>query len=163
MLFLYGETTLVNCWPWSILLHILLSTASTIYFLQALFIYLLQTNILFHTICLILYFQQNSEIDNLTASWGKVFWLCCVQVPRCYWRRSYAPNKAPSTNTRVSLPKLASNNLWKWFLSPTGRLNFGFITEGKFTVVLITPYSWGSQLVHAPHGNFSDFSCLVHT
>jgi hypothetical protein len=46
----------------------------------------------------------------------------------------------------VSLPKSASNNLWKWFLSPTGRLNFGFITEGKLTIVLITPYSWGSQL-----------------
>jgi hypothetical protein len=61
-----------------------------------------------------------------------------------------SPDKAPSTNTLVSLPKLASNNLWKWFLSPTGRLNFGFITEGKLTIVLITPYSWGSQLVHAP-------------
>jgi hypothetical protein len=50
----------------------------------------------------------------------------------------------------VSLPKSASNNLWKWFLSPTGRLNFGFIAEGKLTVVLITPYSWGSQLVYTP-------------
>jgi hypothetical protein len=97
----------------------------------------------------ILYFQQTSEIDNLTASWGKVFWLCCVQVPRCCWRRSYAPDKAPSTNNLVPLPKSASNNLRKWFLSPTGPLNFGFITEGKLTVVLITPYSWGSQLVYA--------------
>jgi hypothetical protein len=25
------------------------------------------------------------------------------------------------------LPKSASNNLWKWFLSPTGRLKLGFI------------------------------------
>jgi hypothetical protein len=49
----------------------------------------------------------------------------------------------------VPLPKSASNNLRKWFLSPTGRLNFGFITEEKLTVVLITPYSWGSQLVYA--------------
>jgi hypothetical protein len=49
----------------------------------------------------------------------------------------------------VPLPKSASNNLWKWFLSPTGQLNFGFITEGKLTVVVITPYSWGSQLVYA--------------
>jgi hypothetical protein len=47
----------------------------------------------------------------------------------------------------VPLPKSASNNLQKWFLSPTSRLNFGFITEGKLTIVLITPYSWGSQLV----------------
>jgi hypothetical protein len=59
-------------------------------------------------------------------------------------------NKAPSINILVPLPKSASNNLRKWFLSPTGRLNFGLITEGKLTIVLITPYSWGSQLVHAP-------------
>jgi hypothetical protein len=40
--------------------------------------------------------------------------------------------------------KLVSNNLQKWILSPTGRLNFGFITEEKLTAVLITPSSWGS-------------------
>jgi hypothetical protein len=86
-IYLYGETPLVYCGPWSILLHILPSTASNIYFRKALFIYLLQRNIFFHTVCLILCFQQTSEIDNLTASWGKVSWLCCVQVPHCCWRR----------------------------------------------------------------------------
>jgi hypothetical protein len=40
------------------------------------------------------------------------------------------------------LPKSASNNLWKRFLSPTGRLNLGIITEGKLTYVLIIPSSW---------------------
>jgi hypothetical protein len=54
----------------------------TIYLLQALFTFL-QTNIFYHTIRLILYLQQTSEIDNLTASWGKVLLLCCVQVPCC--------------------------------------------------------------------------------
>jgi hypothetical protein len=52
---------------------------------------------------------------------------------------------APKPRTRpslVSLPKSASNNLQKWFLSPTGRLNLGIITEGKLTVVLIIPSSW---------------------
>jgi hypothetical protein len=50
------------------------------------------------------------------------------------------------------IAKSASNNLWKLFLSPTGRLNFGFITEGKLTAVLFTPFSWGSQLVcHTAH------------
>jgi hypothetical protein len=49
-----------------------------------------QTNISFHTIRLILCFQQTGEIDNLTVSWGKVVWLCCVQVPRCSWRRHRA-------------------------------------------------------------------------
>jgi hypothetical protein len=41
------------------------------------------------------------------------------------------------------LPKSASNNLQKWFVSPTGRLNLGIITEGRFTAVLIIPSSWG--------------------
>jgi hypothetical protein len=45
----------------------------------------------------------------------------------------------------ASCQKPVSINLQKWFLSPTGRLNFGFITEGKLTVVLITPSSWGSN------------------
>ena len=40
----------------------------------------------FPTIHLILCFQQASEIDNLTISWGKVSWLCCVQVS--HWIRS---------------------------------------------------------------------------
>jgi hypothetical protein len=83
VIYLYGETPLVNCGPRSILLNILLSSTSIIYFLQ-LFIYLLQTNIIFHMICLILCFQQTSEINNLTVSWGKVSWLYCVQVPHCY-------------------------------------------------------------------------------
>jgi hypothetical protein len=50
----------------------------TVYFLQALFTFL-QTNIFYHTIRLILCLQQTSEIDNLTASWGKVLSLYCVQ------------------------------------------------------------------------------------
>jgi hypothetical protein len=50
---------------------------------------------------------------------------------------------APSTNTLVSLPKSASNNLQEWFLSPTGWLNLGIITEGIFTAILIIPSSWG--------------------
>jgi hypothetical protein len=53
---------------------------------------------------------------------------------------------APTPRARLSLaplPKSASNNLRKWFLSPTGRLNLSIITEGKLTVVLIIPSSWG--------------------
>jgi hypothetical protein len=50
--------------------------------LQALFT-LFQTTIFYHTICLILCLQQTGEIGNLTVSWDKVLWLCCVQVPRC--------------------------------------------------------------------------------
>jgi hypothetical protein len=68
----YGETPLVNCGPRSILLHLYYHLLSTS------IIYFLQTNIYYHTICLILCLQQTGEIDNLTASWGKVLWLCCV-------------------------------------------------------------------------------------
>jgi hypothetical protein len=39
VIYLYGETPLVNCGSRSILLHMLLSTASTVYFPQLLFTY----------------------------------------------------------------------------------------------------------------------------
>src|SRR4051812_27811157 len=39
-------------------------------------IYLLQTTITFHTIQLILCFQQTGKIDNLSVRWGKVLSLC---------------------------------------------------------------------------------------
>jgi hypothetical protein len=54
------------------------------YYLLALFTFS-QTTIFYHTIRLILCLQQTGEIDNLTICWGKVLWLCCVQVPRCCW------------------------------------------------------------------------------
>src|SRR4051812_28189368 len=46
------------------------SSTVTVYFLQA--------TITFHTIRLILCFQQTGEIDNLTVCWGKVLSLCCA-------------------------------------------------------------------------------------
>jgi 4-amino-4-deoxy-L-arabinose transferase-like glycosyltransferase len=84
---------------------------------------------------LILCFQQTSEIDNLTRVGAK--YRGCVM---CRFHVAAGAGSAP-------YQKPVSNNLQKWFLSPTGRLNFGFITEGKLTAVLITPSSWGSQLV----------------
>jgi hypothetical protein len=90
VIYLHGETPLVNWGPRSILLHLYY------HLLQALFTFLKhyfispQANIFFHTVCLILCLQQTGEIDNLTVSWGKVVWLCCVQVPRCCWRRHHA-------------------------------------------------------------------------
>src|SRR4051812_48194673 len=85
------------------------SSTVTVYFLQA--------TIIFHTICLILCFQQTGEIDNLTVSWGKVLSvLCRFQVVR---------------NTLELFPYSY------WFD------NLGFITKGKLATVLITPSSWG--------------------
>jgi hypothetical protein len=82
VIYLYGETPLVNCGPRYILLHLYYRLLS-----QALFTFS-QTNIFYHTICLILCLQQTGEIDNLAASWDKVLWLCCVQVPCCSWRQA---------------------------------------------------------------------------
>src|SRR4051812_14734467 len=58
-------------------------------------IYFLQTTITFHTIQLILCFQQTGEIENLTVRWGKVLSLCCAgfqvasntfeSFPSSYW------------------------------------------------------------------------------
>jgi hypothetical protein len=101
----------------------------TVYFLQALFTFL-QTNIFYHTIHLILCLQQTGEIANLTVSWGKVLWLCCVQVPHCCWCQSYAQIGAINKLSRV-VAKPASINLQKWFLSPTGSIKPLFHTEGK--------------------------------
>jgi hypothetical protein len=56
--------------------------------------------------------------------------------------------------------KPVSINLQKWFLSPTSRLKFGFITEGKLTTVLITPSSLGSQLVRQ-HRTINKFSGTI--
>jgi hypothetical protein len=124
MLFLYGETPLVNCGPRSILLHLYYHLLQTLFTFCKHYFTSLQTNIFFNTIHLITCFQQTSEIDNLTVSWGKVVWLCCVQVSRCCWRRQ------PCTRLfSGALTKSASNNLQKWFLSPTGRLNLGFILK----------------------------------
>jgi hypothetical protein len=122
VIYLYGETPLVNCRSRYILLHLYYHLVQALFTFRKHYFTSPQTNISFHTIRLILCFQETGEIDNLTVSWGKVVWLCCVQVPRCCWRRQ--------PRTRLfsgALPKSASNNLQKWFLSPTGRLNLIFI------------------------------------
>jgi hypothetical protein len=59
----------------------------------------------------------------------------------------------------VPLPKSASNNLWEWFFSPTGRLNLGIITEGKLTVVLVIPSSWGFPTGPVRHQDFFWHRC----
>jgi hypothetical protein len=43
------------------------------------------TTIIFPSIRSILCLQQTGEIDNLIVSWEQSSWLCCVQVPCCYW------------------------------------------------------------------------------
>jgi hypothetical protein len=100
-------------------------TVITVYHLLALFTFL-QTNIFYHSICLILCLQQTGEIDNLTVSWGKV--LGCV-----VWRFHVAagaklrPRRGAIYKLSGAIAKLASINLRKLVLSPTGSINLGFI------------------------------------
>jgi hypothetical protein len=95
IIYLYGETPLVNCGPWSIILHLYYHLLQALFTFRKYYFISLQGNISFHTIRLILCFQQTGEIDNLSISWGKVVWLCCVQVPCCYWRQGSLVNHAP--------------------------------------------------------------------
>jgi hypothetical protein len=68
----------------------------------------------------------------------------------------------PTPCARLSLallPKSASNNLQKWFLSPTGLLNLGIITEGKLSAMLIIPSSWGFPTGPVRHQDFFWHRC----
>jgi hypothetical protein len=100
-------------------------TVITIYYLLALFTFS-QTTIFYHTILLILCLQQTGEIDNLTASWGKV--LGCVV---CRFHVATGAKLHPRRGTIYKLSgavaKLASINLRKLVLSSTGLINLGFI------------------------------------
>jgi hypothetical protein len=97
----------------------------TIYHLLALFTFL-QTIIFYHSIRLILCLQQTGEIDNLTVIWGKV--LGCVV---CRFHVAAGAKLRPRRGAIYKLPgaiaKLASINLRKLVLSPTGSINLGFI------------------------------------
>jgi hypothetical protein len=95
----------------------------TIYHLLALFIFL-QTITFYHSIRLILCLQQTGEIDNLTISWRKV--LGCVV---CRFHVATGAKLHPGRGAIYKLSgvvvKLASINLGKLVLSPTGSINLG--------------------------------------
>jgi hypothetical protein len=97
----------------------------TVYYLLALFTFF-QTTIFYYTICSILCLQQTGEIDNLTVSWGKV--LGCVV---CRFHVAAGAKLHPKRDAIYKLSgaiaKLASINLRKLVLSPTGSINLGFI------------------------------------
>jgi hypothetical protein len=87
VIYLYGETPLVNCGPWYILLHIyyrLLST-SIIYFLA-------NKQLLPHDTFNSLFIANQWDWQP-HCKLGQVLWLCCVHVPCCCWRWSYAPDR----------------------------------------------------------------------
>ena len=102
----------MNCGPRSFFFTLINQPqSSSVYFLQFYF----TANISFHSIQLILCFQQTGEIDNLTVSWGKVFWLCCG--------RFHVVADAGSAPCQI----VSRQHLRKRLSSPTGRLNLGFL------------------------------------
>jgi hypothetical protein len=146
VIYFYGETPLVNCAPWSILLHLYYHLWQALFTFRKYYFFSLQANTFFHSIHLIFYYQQTGEIDNLTVSWGKVFLLCCVQVPHCCWRRS---NHMPDYFLAP-----VSNNCQEWFLFSYWSIKPWFHTEGKLTAVLIIPSSWGFPTGPLRHQDF---------
>jgi hypothetical protein len=100
-------------------------TVITVYYLLTLFTFL-QTTIFYHSIHLILCLQQTGKIDNLTVSWGKVLGcvLCRFHVAAGAKLR---PGRGAIYKLSGTVAKLASINLQKLVLSPTGSINLGFI------------------------------------
>jgi hypothetical protein len=95
--------------------------AITILLLLALFTFL-QTITFYHSICLILCFQQTGEIDNLIVSWGKVLGCFVCRFHVAAGEKLHA-DKFPGAIFR-SVAKLAGINLRKfgsfsyWFDKP---------------------------------------------
>jgi hypothetical protein len=96
-----------------------------VYHLLVLFT-LLQTTIFYHSICLILCSQQIGEIDNHTVSWDKVLG-CVVCRFHIAAGAKLHPGQGAIHTLSGAVAKLASINLWKLVLSPTGSINLGFI------------------------------------
>jgi hypothetical protein len=145
VIYLYGETPLVNCGPRSILLnsYYCYFYSSNIYFLANK--YLLPYDTLYPLFSANRWdWQPHCKLGQsilVVLCAGSTLSAGATQV---YWRRA----------------KSASNNLRELVLSPTGRLNFVFTTEGKLTDVLFTPSSWGSQLARQ-HRRTNKFSSTV--
>jgi hypothetical protein len=78
------------------------------------------------TICLILCLQQTGEIDNLTVSWGKVLG-CVVCRFHVVAGAKLRPGRGAIYKFFRAVAKLASINMRKLVLSPTGSINLGFI------------------------------------
>ena len=97
-------------------------------------VYFLQTITSFHSIRLILCFQQNRvRLTTSSQVRDKVLWLC------------YAGFHVAAGTGSAPCQSLASNTL-EVFPCSYWIDNLGFITEGKLTDVLIIPSSWGSPM-----------------
>jgi hypothetical protein len=122
---------------------ILPSTANTIYFSQALFYFTANKHLFLHYTSNPLFWAhrwnwqphcklgQNSFFFKIR---GKVVWLCYVGSTLLLVQR--LPRQPRTRLFSGALSKSASNNLQKWFLSPTSRLNFSFILRENLLLCL---------------------------
>jgi hypothetical protein len=83
--------------------------------------------------------------------------LCCVQVPRCYWRR----HRTIKGFFWCHCQSWLATTFGSGFFLSTGRLNLGIITEGKLTAALIIPSSWGFPTGLVRHQNQTLFYITV--
>jgi hypothetical protein len=110
----------VNCGPQSIFLH-------CYYHLPFIcFIYILANYYLLPLDTLNPFLQQTGEIHNLIISWGKVLG-CVVCRFHVAAGAKLCPRRGAIYKLSGAVAKLASINLRKLVLSPTGSINFGFI------------------------------------
>src|SRR5215203_3435164 len=125
MLYLMGETPLVNCGSRSYSLHSIQFTAILVF-------YYFLANI-FHSIRLILCYSKPVRLTTSLFRWGKVLGLCCagsaLAPESLVLRRITFRDHQPST----------------CFLAPPGSIKPWFLSEGKLATVRIIPSSWGSQ------------------
>jgi hypothetical protein len=104
---------------------ILPSTTNIVYFPQALFYFTANKHLFPHYISNSLFLANQWDWQpHCKLGQSSLVVLCAGSTLLLALRRPCQPR------TRLfsgALPKSASNNLQKWFLSPTGRLNFDFI------------------------------------
>ena len=124
VIYLYGETPLVNCGPQSCFLYIDIQP-NQLCLLPAITVLYITANISFHTIQLILCIQQTGEIDNLTESLGAKYFGCVV----C---RFHVVADAINLFSGA-VAKSASNTFRSDSLLLLVRLNLGFLLRENVT------------------------------
>ena len=137
--YLYGETPLVNLWtPVHSFTLIIQSTVfpalSTA--IIVLFYFTANRHHFPHYTFNPLFSARPVRLTTSLYRWGKVVWLCCVQVPRCCWHWWGVTTNVSGINLQIDP------------LPPTGRFNLGFILRERLAAVLIIiPSSWGFPTV----------------
>ena len=140
-----GETPLVNCGPRSYSLHSIQSTANIVLYCSS------HTNIIFHTIHLILCYSKPVRLTTSLFRWGKVLWLCCagstLAPESLVLRRITFRDHQPST----------------CFLAPPGSINLGFfLRENLLLCASYLPLGVPNERVsYTPSHNIKLFSGTV--